>query len=708
MTAAAGTRQQRSEQLARATGRFRSVSQLRADTWRAVARARAPITPASLAKRAGVTTGAAVQWLHEWATAGRLIEHPGPPENWRATTYTLPAPNAAVTNGAPPMPTDDKPDDPTQRPAADRVVYRGGPLDGQAAAGRVTAYRTSAGQTLRYRRHKDGVHITFLDTGGKPTHPQTYYRLQDRSYVITTADRAPSGVDTADTAGHPDPSPPARHDASTAPDAAPVVPVISEPFRVLVTGSRTWEHAEHVTSALEAVRADCAGQGQRLTVVHGACPRGADAIADAWAIAHHSEGVRVERHPADWDRIGRRAGFRRNSLMVAAGADLCLAFIRDESTGATHCADRAEAAGIPVHRVTATSPNRARGALGTVRRDRLIPAALAYAARGWHVFPLRPDDKRPAFPNHAADKCDGRDVRCARAGRHVTWQERATTDPARITAAWGSAPFGIGIATGPSGLLVVDLDVPKPGEDTPPEWLDKAGVCDGADVFAHLCEQAGEPVPWDTYTTHTASGGTHLYFTTPTPAAGSDALRSTTGALGWLIDTRAAGGYVVAPPSTAGGRPYTRASDADAAAAALPAWIAAALAPRPLPVQQPVTVALSRSHDVSRPGPAGSDRVDDARAAAYVAAAIREQARTVAEAAPRTRNTALYRSAVALGQLVAGGALTAEDVTAHLEPAATAAGLEPTEITRTIASGLRAGARRPRHLPDTTHAQDAA
>jgi hypothetical protein len=58
-------------------------------------------------------------------------------------------------------------------------------------------------------------------------------------------------------------------------------------------------------------------------------------------------------------------------------------------------------------------------------------------------------------------------------------------------------------------------------------------------------------------------------------------------------------------------------------------------------------------------------------------------------------------AACALGQLVAGGALPAELVTAELCQAAAGAGLSATETAATIRSGLRAGARTPRR-PDTT------
>lgn len=112
--------------------------------------------------------------------------------------------------------------------------------------------------------------------------------------------------------------------------------------RVLITGSRTWVNATMIRDALLSVW----GDGD-VVLVSGACPRGADRIAEMfWTRC----GGRVEPHPADWATYQRVAGFRRNAEMVIRSANVCLAFTRDGSYGASHTARLAEEAGIPTIR----------------------------------------------------------------------------------------------------------------------------------------------------------------------------------------------------------------------------------------------------------------------------------------------------------------------------------------------------------------------
>ncbi len=133
---------------------------------------------------------------------------------------------------------------------------------------------------------------------------------------------------------------------------------MAEPYRILVTGSRDWDSPLEVYERLADVRAVAheSGRYDRFIVVHGACPRGADKHAARWCLfpdAFADMPVIGEPHPADWKGgYGKAAGFVRNAKMVKLGADLCLAFIRNGSRGATHCADLAERAGIPVRRFT--------------------------------------------------------------------------------------------------------------------------------------------------------------------------------------------------------------------------------------------------------------------------------------------------------------------------------------------------------------------
>lgn len=124
-------------------------------------------------------------------------------------------------------------------------------------------------------------------------------------------------------------------------------------FRLLITGSRTWPDVFTLERFLDKIYSKMlthpARRFDELLIVHGACPSGADQMADDWAAEC---GLKREPYPAHWDQYGRSAGFKRNQYMVNLGADLCVAFIHNSSGGATHCARLAETAGILTVRVT--------------------------------------------------------------------------------------------------------------------------------------------------------------------------------------------------------------------------------------------------------------------------------------------------------------------------------------------------------------------
>ena len=136
-----------------------------------------------------------------------------------------------------------------------------------------------------------------------------------------------------------------------------------------------------------------------------------------------------------------------------------------------------------------------------------------------------------------------------------------------------------------------------------------------------------------TWTVATPRGGTHLYYRTPPGVR----LRNTAGTLAPRIDTRADGGYVVAPGTVLPGGGYELVDDTDPPE--LPGWLVQALTARPAaalsaPAQRPYT-------DVG----------------GYVGAAVAGECDKVRRAPAGRHNAVLCRAAYALGQLVGAGLL---------------------------------------------------
>jgi Bifunctional DNA primase/polymerase, N-terminal len=260
-----------------------------------------------------------------------------------------------------------------------------------------------------------------------------------------------------------------------------------------------------------------------------------------------------------------------------------------------------------------------------------LARALAYAQHGWPVFPCRPGRKEPDTPHGFKD---------------------ATTNAEKITAWWTAEPGrNVAIATGAPGPDVLDVDVRPDGSGYPAyRRLQRAGLLEGSLAIVA-----------------TPSGGLHAYYTGTAQASG----RLT----GCHLDFKASGGYVLAPPSVVGGKPYRLVQQDRKAAARRQDW-AAAMALLDTPQRKPPAARPS--------GHAGA-----ARLAAWVA-----------QLPEGNRNAGLFWAACRAAETRNPAALDA------LAEAAGTAGLGEDEIRRTIASARRsAGHQMPARARQRHHAE---
>lgn len=292
----------------------------------------------------------------------------------------------------------------------------------------------------------------------------------------------------------------------------------------------------------------------------------------------------------------------------------------------------------------------------------LANAAITAARRGWKIFPAKPKTKIPAVKD---------------------WETVATDDLDAIHDWWANRPYNVGIACGPSRLVVIDLDPIR--DELPHAWAHHQ-LTHGRDTLALIAERDGFPLE-PTYSVRTpATSGEHRYHLAPD----SLELRNTAGAsgrgLGPGIDVRAAGGYVIAAGSVLrteqGRRRYILIND---------------IAPTPLP--DPLVKALTPPPPSERS--AGRLHIGST-VDAYLRTPLRQEADRVRNARHGERAATTFKAAANLGELVGNGILDEATATTVLLDAARVhngiAGWDDDEALHHIVNGITRGRGNPRRI----------
>lgn len=133
------------------------------------------------------------------------------------------------------------------------------------------------------------------------------------------------------------------------------------------------------------------------------------------------------------------------------------------------------------------------------------------------------------------------------------WPDKATVDPEQLEKWFGSGGFNPAVATGASGLIVIDTD--QKGIDGDANFRALAGP--------HVADLD------NTFVVESPTGSRHYYFR-------GDLVRNSVGLLAPAVDVRSRGGYVVAPGAASDKGFYRIIKDQPIAD--IPQWLVAAIA----------------------------------------------------------------------------------------------------------------------------------
>ncbi len=291
----------------------------------------------------------------------------------------------------------------------------------------------------------------------------------------------------------------------------------------------------------------------------------------------------------------------------------------------------------------------------------LVGAALFYASLGWKVIPLHNIENGQC--TCGKPDCNGS------SGKHPrlkNWPEEATTDPMKIIGWWNTWPNA---NVGVTGQFIVDIDGPQG-------------------------EESLKNREWPRTPTAKTGKGKHYHFKWP---AVDFPIKNDVSILPG-VDIRVAKGQAVMPPSMhyTGIRYEWEIDPSACELAELPTWFIDILREK-----RGKPEAIAPVPKTSDPYAAAQKWAEtDDRYKKYAEAALRDEAIKLMNAPEGERNDTLNDAAFSLGQLVGARVLDELDVERTLKRAARASGLTESEIEKTLASGLAAGMKKPRKLPD--------
>ena len=126
-------------------------------------------------------------------------------------------------------------------------------------------------------------------------------------------------------------------------------------FKVIIAGSRGFSNyrllREQCNKYLREKK-----KTSNIIIVSGHA-RGADTLGEKYA---QDEGFDLEIYPAQWKKLGKQAGYRRNEQMAEV-ADALIAFWDGESKGTKHMIDIMNAKNLQVKVVEYETTNKEKG-----------------------------------------------------------------------------------------------------------------------------------------------------------------------------------------------------------------------------------------------------------------------------------------------------------------------------------------------------------